>query len=105
MCKLCEVSGDVIAFGSPYVKQYRNKHNLWVDLQDELKNNILSDYFVDLLKSIDLNKSNYLDMLNELLEKSLIKLDNEKNLDKSDVEYIRKYFKGYQIWSNCFTNL
>ena len=104
MCKLCEVSGDVIAFGSPYVKQYRNKHNLWVDLEDELKNNILSDYFVDLLKSIDLNKSNYLDMLNELLEKSLIKLDNEKNLDQSDVEYIRKYFKGYQIWSNCFTN-
>ena len=44
-------------------------------------------------------------MLNELLEKSLIKLDNEKNLDQSDVEYIRKYFKGYQIWSNCFTNL
>ena len=45
ICKLVETSKDVVAFGAPYVKQFRNPHNLWTDLKDELPNNILTDYF------------------------------------------------------------
>ena len=79
ICKLAETSKDVIAFGAPYVKQYRNPHNLWLDLKDELPNNLLTDYFVNLLSSIKLKKSSYMDMLLSLINKSLNKIKKEKN--------------------------
>ena len=78
ICKLAETSKDVIAFGAPYVKQYRNPHNLWLDLKDELPNNLLTDYFVNLLSSIKLKKSSYMDMLLSLINKSLNKIKKEK---------------------------
>ncbi len=99
MCKLVETSKDVIAFGAPYVKQYRNPHNLWVDLQDELPNNLLTDYFVNLLFSIKLKKENYMDMLLTLIEKSLNKIEKEKKLKKNEKNILSGYFKEYKIWA------
>jgi len=89
----------VIAFGAPYVKQYRNPHNLWLDLKDELPNNLLTDYFVNLLSSIKLKKSSYMDMLLSLINKSLNKIKKEKKLNKNEKNILSGYFKEYKIWA------
>ena len=99
ICKLTEISKDIIAFGAPYVKQYRNPHNLWVDLKDELPNNLLTEYFVNLLSSIKLKKNNYMEMLLILIEKSLIKIKKEKKLNKYEKKILLNYFKEYKIWA------
>ena len=102
MCKLTEVAGDVIAFGAPYVKQLRNEHDLWDDLKLELENNILTDYFVNLLKNSKIKKNNYLAMLIDLINNCINDVNLDKNLSNDDKNYIKQYFKEYKIWANCF---
>ena len=102
ICKLTEVSGDIVAFGAPYVKQFRNKHDLWIDLKDELQNNMLTDFFVDLIKNIKIIKSNYIDMLLQLINKSLSILENNDTLSSADKQYIKNYFLEYKIWAEYF---
>ena len=102
MCKLTEVAGDVIAFGSPYVKQFRNKHDLWDDLKLELDNNMLTDYFTDMLKNIKLEKNSYMNMLFQLIDRSIEYVDLDSKLTESDKVYIKKYFYEYQIWAKSF---
>ena len=104
ICKLAEISRDVIAFGAPYVKQYRNPHNLWVDLKDELPNNLLTEYFVNLLSSIKLKKSSYMNMLLILIEKSLNKIKVDKKLKKYEKNILFNYFKEYKIWALSIKN-
>lgn len=84
-----------ICFGRPIVKQIRNIHNLWEDLNDELKNNINTDNFVNLLRSITLSKKNYFSVTEELIIKGLKKLKNS-NIDQDNM--IKKFFLEYMVW-------
>ena len=70
MFKLTEQKNEIIGFGAPYVKQIRNEHNLWTDLNDEFQNNKLTEYFVSLLKKVDIDISTYPVMLENLIKNS-----------------------------------
>ncbi len=87
--RLVEHMGDVITFGQPLVKQDRNKHDLFDDLDIELQNNKETDYFCEILKEINLTEKTYLGALNELVEK--IKIDDKHPMTKS-------FFKEYREW-------
>jgi len=93
--KILDHMNTYICFGRPIVKQIRNIHNLWEDLNDELKNNINTDNFVNLLRSITLSKKNYFSVTEELIIKGLKKLKNS-NIDQDNM--IKKFFLEYMVW-------
>jgi len=94
--KLAEHFGDVITFGQPLVKQIRNEHNLFGDLQIELQNNIETDYFVEILKTVSLTKSTYLEALGELLDK--VEVDALHPMTKS-------FISEYRIWGDLISGI
>jgi hypothetical protein len=61
--------GDVIAYGQPLVRQKRNEHNLWKDLDAERVGMLLSDEFCAVLRSIALRGVTYTQCYGELVEK------------------------------------
>ncbi len=94
--RLAEHMGDVITFGQPLVKQVRNEHNLFDDLDTELQNNKETDYFCGILKTTTLTKSSYLDALIELVGK--IEIDDNHPMTK-------KYFREYEEWLKTITQI
>ena len=103
MFKLTEQKNEIIGFGAPYVKQIRNEHNLWTDLKDEFQNNKLTEYFVSLLKKVDIDTSTYAVMLESLIKNSLKQIDiDKKNFSEEDFNYLKNYFIEYDIWNNSF---
>ena len=100
MCKICDSTGDVISFGEPLVEQRRNPHNLWNDLEDELINNISTDYFCEMLKSIKIIEKNPLKILEEIIEKSIKYISKNEPSEERIKNSIKKYFLEYKIWKD-----
>jgi len=61
--------GDVIAFGQPLLRQKRNEHVLWKDLDAERIGMLLTDEFCAALRSIKLSGSSYAQCYGEMVEK------------------------------------
>ena len=102
ICRLAEQMGGTIAFGSPMVRQVRNPHSLWRDLDDELLNNKATDAFVSLLRSIDLKESSYRGALGELLDKSLAALPGLSGVSGPEASMIHDFFTEYKVWHGLF---
>ena len=121
ICKMAEIYGEVVSYGSPNLKQIRNKHDYWKDYDLEVEHNISTDFFVDLINKVKIKKqkNKYKTLLNLCekirveIHKSLknINLDNtndihyqgfsanEKNLRSiKSLRYIDLYFKEYLTW-------
>lgn len=103
--KLAEHFNDAITFGQPLVKQIRNRHNLWDDLDTELINNRATDNFVSLLRNVDLSKDNYFDALGELITKCQKDLKRIKDIPTLEAEMIKHFFVEYQRWYEIVSNL
>jgi hypothetical protein len=58
--------GDVIAYGHPLLRQKRNVHDLWRDLDAERVGMLLSDEFCATLRSIPLHGATYAECYGEL---------------------------------------
>lgn len=97
--KLAEHFGDTITFGQPLVKQIRNEHNLFDDLDIELENNKETDYFVELVRNTPIKtKSNYFEALYELVDNLSKNVDNKYPMAVS-------FFKEYLVWCEVVGNL
>ena len=93
--RLAEHFEDVITFGQPLVKQVRNKHDLWEDLDTELINNRETDLFIEILRSIDLRENTYFKAFGELLNKAQQKINKQG--------MIKSFFEEYQVWYKTAT--
>lgn len=96
--RLAQHFGNVITFGQPLVKQIRNKHDLWDDLEIEKVNDKAADDFVYVLKSVELTKGSYFEALGELLEKAPQEVNKLKNQGTPEFEMIRMFFEEYKAW-------
>jgi hypothetical protein len=102
--KLAEHFGDVITFGQPLVKQIRNEHNLFDDLDVELENNKETDYFVDTLKNINTNDlafTGYFDALDYLLEQTYI----EVLWQSKEYPMLKKFLEEYFVWMRVVSEI
>ncbi|MDD5070092.1 MAG: hypothetical protein PHV17_05130 [Candidatus Omnitrophica bacterium] len=97
ICCLASHMNEIVSFGHPLVRQTRNPHDLWVDLDDEALNCRAADGFVSLLRGISLTKTSYLDVLDELIDKALLKIPS-LNLKADEKEMMTGFFKDYRIW-------
>ena len=66
--RIAQHMGHIIAFGEPLVRQKRNEHNLWRDLDAERNGMILTDGFCAALREVRLLGTSYHDCLGEIIE-------------------------------------
>lgn len=67
--RIAQHLGDVIAFGQPLMRQKRNEHNLWKDLDNERVGSLLTDEFCAILRSIPLHGATYKECYGEMVER------------------------------------
>ncbi len=100
--RIAEHLGHVIAFGDPLVRQDRNPHDLWKDLDKERNGMIMSDEFCQLLRAISLAGSSYHECFGELTDG--LKQDWEIGASWTDSqrEWRARWLEGMEIWQEVF---
>jgi hypothetical protein len=66
--RIAQHLGDVIAYGHPLLRQKRNEHILWKDLDNERIGMLLTDEFCAALRSLDLKGKSYHECYGEIAE-------------------------------------
>jgi len=91
-----------IAFGFPLVKQERNDHNLWNDLELELFGNKNTERLVEWMRSAKITGNTYKDVSLSLINEIKDKFMNSDDLTTEERESFEKFIEGYSIWINLF---
>ena len=58
LSKVSSSHNELISYGRPHLRQFRNIHDYWNDYELEKKHNVSTDLFVEILKAVKLNKKN-----------------------------------------------
>jgi len=125
LSKVSSYHNELISYGRPHLTQVRNVHDYWNDYELEKKHNIATDFFVDIIDKIALNKKNtrfknyvYLCdkaifIANNIIKSEKNKYKNKKNnirhyqnisINKlierniTSLEFVIDYFKEYKLW-------
>jgi len=96
--------GDSITFGEPLVRQERNPHNYWKDLDQERHGHALTLRFVDALSTIALKGKTYAECYTEIV-KALPAALEKKQLNDVEKQFVTKLFEGMRIWRDTFASL
>jgi hypothetical protein len=97
--------GDVISFGNPLVRQERNPHDLWKDLDAERNGMILTDDFCEALRGIALRGRTYHQCFAEIAEALGNAWSPGARWTDSQKEWRTKLLEGMQIWHEVFAKL
>ncbi len=103
--KIADHLKEFVSYGSPLVKQIRNKHNLLHDLEKEMDSMRLVDRFCEHLRNIKLQGKNYLECLAELAAKLPGALQQDKTFSAKDVTMLNNFCKGLQIWEQTINRV
>ena len=93
--------GDYISFGRPIVRQVRNHHDLYSDLDDELLGMRLIDRIVDWLYAIPLTGKNYKECIAELIPEFEQKINAwfiDEPVPNDQQQFLRSIVTNYQHW-------
>ena len=93
---------ESIVFGSPLVKQERNPHNYWRDLDMERYGHALTLMFVTALEQIKLVGTDYKTCYKEVTDQ-LPAITAQQTLKDDEKGFLEGYFTGMKIWSEVFT--
>lgn len=102
VCRIVEHLGDAISFGEPLVRQKRNVHDLWKDLDAERNGMILTDGLCSALRSIPLNGKTYHECFGEIAEKLADAWVPASTWTESQHEWRNKLIEGLRIWHEAF---
>ncbi len=97
-----ESVGERIRIGSPIAEHRRNKHNLFIDLYNELAGIMLTEDLADFLTNVKLPSTSYYDAYTSLS----IQLEDFSNMqdgfiwENSTKEFFRKTAKNMRIWAD-----
>lgn len=95
---------EAVSFGEPIVRQERNPHNYWKDLDNERLGHALTLRFVDALSSIRLVKKDYAACYGEIIA-TLPAAMAEKKLTEPEQKFIDGMLAGMRIWRDTFDSL
>lgn len=93
--KIMDHLGDTVSYGRPLLKQDRNQHNLWKDLELEMNGNLYTDHLLQCLNEITLSGQDYAACYYELAEKLAGKISENR-------EVFLQLTTGMRIWSEIF---
>ncbi|WP_337286658.1 hypothetical protein [Candidatus Methylomirabilis sp.] len=90
--------GDLITFGHPLVRQERNPHDYWVDLDKEKDGMQLTDRFCQYLRAINFTGATYADCYKEVIEGLWSAIENDGRLSPFARSYLSGYVRGMESW-------
>lgn len=99
--RIADHLGDYVRFGEPIVRQVRNQHDLWKDLEDERIGMQLTDRFVDWLYEITLAGATYKECLEQVifgLQLRYITADANKTLSPEQYQFLQNITTAYNKW-------
>ena len=102
LTRITEHFNHVISFGEPVVRQERNPHDLWRDLDVERNGMIMTDDFCQALRDIDLRGTSYGECFAEIaagLRQTWV--EGPKWTD-SQKDWRIKLLEGMEIWHQVF---
>jgi Reversibly glycosylated polypeptide len=103
--RIAEHLGDVISFGTPLVRQQRNPHNLWTDLDAERNGMIMTDDFCEALRSITLRHSSYHECMGEIAFSLPMAWREDPAWNGAQKECRLQLIAGLQLWHKAFAKL
>lgn len=95
--RIADHLGDLIAFGYPLVKQTRNAHILWNDLDQERLGMELTNQFCSVLQASHLTQTNYAACAKELITQ-LDAFVTKENMSDRHLAFYKQFIKGYECW-------
>jgi hypothetical protein len=103
--RIAQHLGDVICFGEPLVRQRRNPHDLWKDLDAERNGMILTDDFCAALRSIPLTGTTYHKCFGEIADTLPLAWADGRDWTESQREWRTRLIEGMLLWHTAFENL
>lgn len=102
--RIADHLGDSIAFGEPIVRQKRNPHDYWKDLDAERMGHALTLRFVSALAALSLEEKTYAECYAEIANMLPRALEGQ-NMNEAEQRFVRKLFEGMAIWRDTFRSL
>lgn len=90
--------GDLVAFGHPLVRQERNPHDLWRDLEQERPGMQLTDALVRALREVAFTGTNYARCFAEAVERLHDAFAADAHLDAPGRAYLAGFVEGLRVW-------
>jgi hypothetical protein len=103
--KIADHLDESIVFGEPIVRQERNPHNYWKDLDKERYGHALTLRFTQALDSIALNGSDYSACYREITGALPDAFRATGKLSEQEEAFVAGYFKGMHVWHETLSSL
>lgn len=105
VARIAQHLGDVISFGEPVVRQERNPHDLWKDLDQERNGMIMTDDFCAALRAIPLKASTYQQCFAEIATALPAAWNAGPKWTESQKEWRSRLLEGLEIWRSVFDEI
>jgi len=105
VCRIAQHLNHVVSYGHPFVRQLRNPHNYWQDIDDEKVGAQATEPLVELLRSAKLNGKNYHECLGDLNNHFNANMDSIKELPKDQQDMTIDFIKCLEIWHEVFNSI
>lgn len=102
--RIADHLGDYITFGYPLVRQERNPHDLWHDVEQEKFGMQLTDTLCQWLREISLSSQHYLDCTIELIT-ALKAKTLQSSINAEHREFLNHFITGYEIWTQTIKKI
>lgn len=100
--RIADHLGDYIRFGSPIVRQVRNQHDLWKDLEDERIGMQLTDQIVEWLYEIQLTGTTYKKCVQQLmtgLKLRYVTAWANRSITQEQLTFMDSVYLAYEKWA------
>ena len=105
VCRIAQHLNHVISYGHPFVRQIRNPHNYWQDIDDEKVGAQATEPLVDLLRSAELEGNNYHDCLGELIAHLNAQMPVIERCPSDQREMLTDFIKNLEVWHEVFDSI
>jgi hypothetical protein len=103
--RIAEHIGDVVTFGSPLVRQKRNPHNLWKDVDAERSGMLMTDEFCATLRNIPLTAETYCACFQEIADELPARWQPAATWNDEMRFWRERLIDGLTIWADTFSRV
>lgn len=105
LTRIAEHLNHAVAFGEPLVRQERNPHDLWKDLDAERNGMIMTGDFSRALRALILRGASYAECFGEIADGLRHAWREDERWAESQKQSRAKLLEGMDIWGNVFASL
>ena len=105
VCRIADQLGHMIAFGQPLVRQERNPHDYWKDLDLEREPMQVSDRLCSHLRKIELAGSDFGGCAREVADGLEAWVQDGEELNEREAELVAGFVSGLRVWQTTISRV